>query len=53
MLVSQPEPHTAQVKVRLLYEGLTGLVEGLGPVDGKSPVKLIVVYKDVWTGLAE
>ena len=53
MLVSQQVPHTVQVTICLHYRGLSELLEGLGPGDGKAPTKLIVVHKEVWASLAK
>lgn len=53
MLVSQQVPHTVQVTICLHYRGLSELLEGLGPGDGKAPTKLIVVHKDIWASLAK
>lgn len=49
--VSQLVPHTVQVTICLHYEGLSQLLEGLGPEDGKAPTELIFVHKDVWASL--
>lgn len=47
MQVFKPAPHIARVTLCLHYGGLSELLQGLQPVDGKAPAKLVFFHKDV------